>query len=39
MFDVEKLLSEFYPENALEIERLISNLHRAKGSSELPSGS
>lgn len=32
MFSVEKLLSEFYPENALEIERLISNLHRAKGS-------
>jgi len=34
MFSVEKLLSEFYPENALEIERLISNYHRAKGSSD-----
>ena len=34
MFSVEKLLGEFYPENALEIERLISNYHRAKGSSD-----
>jgi len=34
MFDIEKLLGEFYPENTLEIERLISNLHRAKGSSD-----
>ncbi len=34
MFDMEKLLGEFHPENALEIERLISTLHRAKGSHE-----
>lgn len=34
MFDMEKLIGEFHPENALEIERLISTLHRAKGSYE-----
>lgn len=34
MFTLENVLSEFYAGNALEVERVISQFHRAKGSYE-----